>query len=81
MYVCVCNAVTERDIGEAVSCGASTLRHLRQELGVADTCGRCATHARDCLRTALAGQTSDAGGPCLGGAARSLAFTLAVEAA
>ncbi len=54
MYVCVCNAVTERHIGKAVENGASTLRDLRQQLGVAGECGRCATCARDCLRNALA---------------------------
>jgi bacterioferritin-associated ferredoxin len=56
MYVCVCNAVTERHIDEAVGEGASTLRELRERLGVAGECGRCATCARDCLRAALAGQ-------------------------
>ncbi|AWI79660.1 MAG: bacterioferritin [Betaproteobacteria bacterium HGW-Betaproteobacteria-13] len=53
MYVCVCNAVTESHIEEAVRKGATTLRHLRLELGVSAECGRCATCARDCLRTAL----------------------------
>ena len=58
MYVCVCNAVTERHIGAAVSEGAATLRDLRDRLGVAGECGRCATCARDCLRSALAEQTT-----------------------
>ena len=60
MYVCVCNAVTERHIGQAVREGASTLRELRNQLGVAGECGRCATCARDCLRSALAEQTTTA---------------------
>jgi len=60
MYVCVCNAVTERHIGQAVREGASTLRQLRDRLGVAGECGRCATCARDCLRAAVAEQTSNA---------------------
>ncbi|NMG17314.1 bacterioferritin-associated ferredoxin [Aromatoleum bremense] len=58
MYVCVCNAVTDRHIEQAVSEGASTLRELRTKLGVASECGRCATCARDCLRSALAEQTA-----------------------
>lgn len=58
MYVCVCNAVTERHIDEAVRQGSSTLRHLRQELGVTAECGRCAVCARDCLRAALGERTS-----------------------
>jgi len=58
MYVCVCNAVTERHIEHAVREGASTLRQLRLELGVSAECGRCASCARDCLRAAL-GETTE----------------------
>jgi bacterioferritin-associated ferredoxin len=52
MYVCVCKAVTERQIHEAAAAGASRLRDLHRELGVASDCGRCASCARDCLREA-----------------------------
>ena len=54
MYVCVCNAVTERDIVAAACEGTTTLRQLRRDLGVTADCGRCARYARDCLRSALA---------------------------
>ena len=77
MYVCICNAVTERHIGEAVSEGVSTLRELRTRLGVAGECGRCATCARDCLRTAIAEQTTNAN-PAM--PARVPSYPLAVEA-
>jgi bacterioferritin-associated ferredoxin len=50
MYVCVCNAVTEKDIAEAVGAGARRLRDLRDQLGVAAECGRCAECAHSCLR-------------------------------
>jgi len=73
MYVCVCNAVTERHIDEAVSEGASTLRELRDRLGVAGECGRCAVCARDCLRSALAEQTPTAK-PALTGFVPSFSF-------
>lgn len=53
MYVCVCNAVTERDIGVAVDAGCHTMRELRNELGVGNCCGRCASCAREVLRTTL----------------------------
>jgi len=49
MYVCVCNAVTERDIHDAITRGAASVRELRDELGIVDTCGRCATCALECL--------------------------------
>jgi bacterioferritin-associated ferredoxin len=50
MYVCVCNAVTEKQIHKAIDDGIRTLRELRQLLGVTAECGRCARCARDCLR-------------------------------
>ena len=34
MYVCVCNAVTEQDIFNAVAEGCASLRQLREQLGV-----------------------------------------------
>ena len=53
MYVCVCNAVTERDIGSAVADGCCTLRELRDQLGVGNCCGRCTGCARDVLNNSL----------------------------
>ena len=53
MYVCVCRAVTEKDIESAVAGGARRLRDLRIELGVTEECGRCAKCARQCLAAAL----------------------------
>jgi len=52
MYVCVCLAVTDRQIHQAAQEGAKTLKDLRRELGVTSECGRCATCARQCLRDA-----------------------------
>ncbi|HEY5763124.1 MAG TPA: (2Fe-2S)-binding protein [Rhodocyclaceae bacterium] len=49
MYVCVCNAVTESDIDNAVAAGCTTLRELRESLGVGTCCGRCS----DCARRRL----------------------------
>ncbi|MEW6611747.1 MAG: (2Fe-2S)-binding protein [Pseudomonadota bacterium] len=54
MYVCLCHAVTDRDIKQAVENGACTMRHLRDELKVATQCGRCAQCAKGCLNQALA---------------------------
>lgn len=52
MYICVCNGVTERHIDVAVAAGATSLRDLRECLGVASECGRCARSARVCLQRA-----------------------------
>ncbi|HRQ56200.1 MAG TPA: (2Fe-2S)-binding protein [Azoarcus taiwanensis] len=58
MYICVCNAVTERHIEHAVRQGARRMRDLRQNLGVTSECNRCATCAKQCLNSAL--ERSDA---------------------
>lgn len=54
MYVCVCKAVTEREVHQAIRGGARTLRDLRSDLGIISECGRCAGCARQCLREASA---------------------------
>lgn len=53
MYICICNAVTDRDIERAVAAGATRMRDLRAELGVAADCACCAGAARCCLQNAL----------------------------
>jgi len=52
MYVCVCKAVTDRQIHEAARDGARTLGDLRRQLGVTMDCGRCASCAHECLKEA-----------------------------
>lgn len=59
MYVCLCNGVTDRQIREAVSDGAKSMRQLRQCLGVAANCGRCAAHAKELLDESRAEQRFD----------------------
>lgn len=41
MYVCLCNAITDKAIREAVGEGAGNMRELRKALGVASQCGKC----------------------------------------
>jgi bacterioferritin-associated ferredoxin len=52
MYVCICQAVTDREIHQAARNGAKTLKDLRRDLGVGVDCGRCASCARQCLKSA-----------------------------
>lgn len=56
MYICVCRAVTDRQIHEAALKGAHTLRDLRRLLGVTSECGHCAAYALQCLQEATATQ-------------------------
>jgi bacterioferritin-associated ferredoxin len=53
MYVCVCNAVTDKHIRHAVSQGCDSMRKLRVELGVAGCCGKCAPEAKALLDATL----------------------------
>jgi bacterioferritin-associated ferredoxin len=53
MYVCVCHAVTDRDIRCAVAEGCCSLRQLQEQLGVGRTCGRCTRCARETVKDSL----------------------------
>jgi bacterioferritin-associated ferredoxin len=53
MYVCLCQPITDRQIRRAVAEGAASLRDLRECLGIATGCGRCAKCARAVLKEAL----------------------------
>ena len=50
MYVCICNAVTDKQIRQAIDDGASTMRDLYKQFGIANNCGKCACMARDLLQ-------------------------------
>ncbi len=52
MYVCVCRAVTDRQIREAAAEGVRTMRELRLKLGVCSACGKCGECAKEILDSA-----------------------------
>ena len=54
MYVCICNAITDKQIRKAAEAGATDLWDLQRELGVATSCGSCKEMASDILRDATA---------------------------
>ncbi len=56
MYVCVCNAVTDRQIRRAVHQGVVTFQQLQLELAVSTCCGRCEPTARQVLAEAVAAE-------------------------
>ena len=61
MFVCVCHAITDRDIDQAVAQGAVTLDRLKEELDVGTACGCCAEHIEQRLREGLTGAGAGAG--------------------
>jgi bacterioferritin-associated ferredoxin len=65
MYVCVCNALSERDVGQAIASGrvnsaADVYRHFRAQ----PQCGLCQTMIEDLLR---AGGVTPEATPARGG--------------
>jgi bacterioferritin-associated ferredoxin len=59
MYVCICNAVTERTIREAARTGVRTLAELSRRTGCADCCGSCADLAREIIEETHRTRTLD----------------------
>lgn len=53
MYVCLCHAVTDKQIREAVHNGATRMCDLSRELGVATECGKCACMANKLRKEAV----------------------------
>jgi bacterioferritin-associated ferredoxin len=50
MYICLCNAITERQVRECARSGACSVDDLASKLGVGAGCGRCLECAVDLLR-------------------------------
>lgn len=53
MYVCICNAVSDKDINLAIQSGADTLDLLRDRLNVATACGHCSVYIEERLEQKL----------------------------
>jgi len=49
MYVCICNAVTDRQIKAAVQEGYGTFKKIQQQLDVGTGCGKCECHAKEVI--------------------------------
>lgn len=50
MYVCVCNAISDRQLKQAVDEGIVSIGKLKKHLDFESCCGRCT----DCLRDLVA---------------------------
>lgn len=54
MYVCLCHNVTDTDIRHLVRTeGVTSMRDLREHLGVSTQCGKCALCAKEVLQEAV----------------------------
>lgn len=50
MFICMCNAVTDREIRQCAELGVATVADLKDALGVSAECGKCACAADQILR-------------------------------
>lgn len=53
MYACLCRAVTERSVRDAVAAGASTVSAVRASCGAGTGCGGCLPSVRRLVRETL----------------------------
>jgi bacterioferritin-associated ferredoxin len=51
MYVCLCNAISDRQIREVVDRGAGSLCEVQAHLPVANCCGCCEDTARSVIQS------------------------------
>ncbi len=54
MYVCICNAVSDQEIKDAIDRGVDDLQAIKAHLGVATGCGTCAEYTQKVIDEALA---------------------------
>jgi bacterioferritin-associated ferredoxin len=59
MYVCLCKGITDTQIREAASQGASSLSQVRRQLGIATCCGKCAATAKEILNEHRTNEMAD----------------------
>lgn len=53
MFVCVCQAVTDREIHEAIDRGVDHVDQLEELCGVGSGCGSCRTMAQELIEARL----------------------------
>jgi bacterioferritin-associated ferredoxin len=54
MFVCLCKAVTDQEIHDAVDNGVSDVRQLEELWGIASNCGTCRDFAQHLIDARLA---------------------------
>jgi bacterioferritin-associated ferredoxin len=50
MYVCLCNAITDRDFRAHAECEGCTVSAVYRALGTKPQCGKCVPFVREMLR-------------------------------
>ena len=73
MIICVCKAVSERQIRAAVNGGACCMRDITRDLGVGTGCGKCVPEAKAAIAAAASLAHRKDAAPCFGGASPEFA--------
>jgi bacterioferritin-associated ferredoxin len=73
MVLCICRAVTERELEAAIEGGATTLAAIAEKLGAGSDCGCCT----DEIEERLESRTGGCGRACAGCPRASLQLTSA----
>ncbi|MCF4009387.1 bacterioferritin-associated ferredoxin [Rheinheimera sp. UJ63] len=60
MFICVCKAVSDKAIKQAIAEGADSMRALKNQLGVGSQCGKCLCQAAQLLHNELVKQQPNA---------------------
>ena len=50
MYLCLCHAINERHVRDAVDAGACCAKHVYKALAVKPSCGKCVPYVEKSLR-------------------------------
>lgn len=59
MYICVCHAVTDKQIKTAVEEGCCSYRQIRDCMNVGTSCGRCVPEAKALINETLIELSAD----------------------
>ena len=49
MYICICNAITGREVRAAIAAGATDWREVHSHHGHEPNCGKCECDILDCI--------------------------------
>jgi bacterioferritin-associated ferredoxin len=58
MYVCLCNALTDRDVRAHTTDGTASVSMVYRACGCQPQCGKCVPMVREMLREGLEGATA-----------------------
>ena len=66
MIVCLCANVSERELVETISAGASTVKEVGRRCGAGTGCGACKPLIRECLARCRAAAIEKVSAPTVG---------------